>query len=378
MALTNLFRKFFESNKSGGFVLVLATAVSLFLANSTFSTAYRAFWLIEFWEHSLTHWINDGLMAIFFLLIGLELEREIYVGELSTVKKASLPLFGALGGMLLPAGIFLIFNFGTPSQAGIGIPMATDIAFAIGILSLLGNRVPVALKIFLTALAVIDDLGAILVIAFFYTNELSLIDLGISLGIFALLLVLNRLKIRNLILYLIGGIFMWYFMLHSGIHATITGILLAFAIPFGNGNEKSTSYILQDNLHKPVAFIILPLFALANTAIIIENDWQQSLMSVASIGIFLGLVLGKPIGIWVFCWCARKLHWASLPKGLKWTHIFGAGCLGGIGFTMSIFIALLAFDNPEMVDVAKISILFASLTAGIIGFTWLKIALKHS
>ena len=378
MALTNLFRKFFESNKSGGFVLVLATAVSLFLANSTFSTAYRAFWLIEFWEHSLTHWINDGLMVIFFLLIGLELEREIYVGELSTVKKASLPLFGALGGMLLPAGIFLIFNFGTPSAAGAGIPMATDIAFAIGILSLLGNRVPVALKIFLTALAVIDDLGAILVIAFFYTNELSLIDLGISLGIFALLLVLNRLKIRNLILYLIGGIFMWYFMLHSGIHATITGILLAFAIPFGNGNEKSTSYILQDNLHKPVAFIILPLFALANTAIIIENDWQQSLMSVASIGIFLGLVLGKPIGIWVFCWCARKLHWASLPKGLKWTHIFGAGCLGGIGFTMSIFIALLAFDNPEMVDVAKISILFASLTAVIIGFTWLKIALKHS
>ena len=171
---------------------------------------------------------------------------------------------------------------------------------------------------------------------------------------------------------------MWYFMLHSGIHATITGILLAFAIPFGNGSEKSTSYILQEKLHKPVAFIILPLFALANTAIIIENDWQQSLMSVASIGIFLGLVLGKPIGIWVFCWCARKLHWASLPKGLKWTHIFGAGCLGGIGFTMSIFIALLAFDNPEMVDVAKISILFASLTAGIIGFAWLKIAVKHS
>lgn len=206
-------------------------------------------------------------------MIGLELEREIYVGELTSIKHAALPIFGALGGMLVPAGIFMLFNFGTATQAGAGIPMATDIAFAIGILSLLGNKVPVSLKIFLTALAVIDDLGAIIVIAIFYTTSLSLVNLGIAIGILGLLGILNRLKIHNLAPYLIGGAVAWYFMLHSGVHATITGVILAFVIPFGDGGEKSPSYILQHFLHKPVAFIILPLFALANTCIAFGGDW---------------------------------------------------------------------------------------------------------
>src|SRR4249920_776029 len=241
MRVTKLFSEFFNSEKAGGLILVIVTILSLVLANSPWQTAYINFWNLEFSGHSIVHWINDGLMAIFFLLIGLELEREVYHGELSSIKNAALPIFGALGGMLIPAGIFLLFNFGTATQAGAGIPMATDIAFALGILSLLGNRVPTSLKVFLTALAVIDDLGAILIIAVFYTKTLLWTNLLIALGIFALLLVFNRLKIRNLIPYLIGGIAMWYFMLNSGVHATITGVLLAFAIPFGNRDEKSTS-----------------------------------------------------------------------------------------------------------------------------------------
>jgi NhaA family Na+:H+ antiporter len=268
MRTTKLFKSFFESEKSGGIVLIIATIASLMLANSAFSSTYINFWHTTIGNHSVEHWVNDGLMTIFFLLIGLELEREIYIGELSSLKNAMLPLVAAIGGMIVPALFYSFLNFGTNTQSGFGIPMATDIAFALGILSLLGNKVPTSLKVFLTALAVIDDLGAILIIAFFYTNELNVNSLLISLGIFALLLVFNRLKVRNLIPYLIGGVFMWYFMLNSGVHATITGVLLAFALPFGNGNKKSTSYLLQKALHFPVAFIILPIFALANTAML--------------------------------------------------------------------------------------------------------------
>ena len=321
-------------------------------------------------------WINDGLMAIFFLLIGLELEREIYDGELSDIKNASLPLFGALGGMMVPAGIYLFLNFGTPTQSGAGIPMATDIAFAIGILSLLGNRVPTSLKIFLTALAVIDDLGAIMVIAIFYTKSISFFHLGIAMGIWVVLLVLNRLKIRNLIPYLVGGFIMWYFMMQTGIHATITGVLVAFAIPFGNGNEKSTSYILQDFLHYPVAFFILPLFALANTCIALGDHLIPSLLHTNSIGIILGLVIGKPLGIVLFSLLGVSIGWCTLPGDLKWKNIVGAGFLGGIGFTMSIFITLLAFDDAAVIDYSKIAILVASLVAGCIGFFFLKATLK--
>lgn len=323
MKATQLYKDFFESEKSGGLVLIAFTLISLAIANSAFGNSYLHFWETTFAGHSIEHWINDGLMTIFFLLIGLELEREIYQGELSNIKDALLPIFGAIGGMIIPAAIFLLFNFGTETQSGAGIPMATDIAFALGILSLLGNRVPTSLKIFLTALAVIDDLGAIMIIAIFYTKALFWSNLIIALCIFAFLLILNRLKIRNLIPYLIGGVFMWYFMLHSGVHATITGVLLAFAIPFGNGGEKSTSYILQHFLHKPVAFIILPIFALANTAIVIGTDFTTIITQNYSIGIALGLIIGKPLGIITILFIAIKLGWCQLPNELSWKSILG-------------------------------------------------------
>jgi NhaA family Na+:H+ antiporter len=375
MRLTRLFTEFFESEKAGGLILVFVTLLSLLLANSPWQTEYLELWHFDFAGHSVVHWINDGLMTIFFLLIGLELEREIYQGELSDIKNAALPLFGALGGMLVPAGIFLLFNFGTATQSGAGIPMATDIAFAIGILSLLGNRVPVSLKIFLTALAVIDDLGAIIVIAVFYTSTISFVNLAIALGIMGFLFILNRKKVNNLIPYLVGGIAMWYFMLHSGIHATITGVLLAFVIPFGDGSKKSISYQLQHFLHKPVAFFILPLFALANTCIAVGDGWQNSLGHSNSLGIIVGLVIGKPLGIWLLSFIGVGLGLCVLPTGLKWKNIIGAGLLGGIGFTMSIFITLLAFEDSEVINNSKIAILIASSIAAILGFVTLKLTL---
>ncbi len=378
MRVTKLFKDFFDSEKSGGLVLIACTIISLAVANSTFGTDYHHFWQTQFQGHSIEHWVNDGLMAIFFLLIGLELEREIYIGELSKLKDALLPIFGAIGGMFVPAGLFLLFNYGTATQSGAGIPMATDIAFALGILSLLGNRVPTSLKVFLTALAVIDDLGAIIIIAIFYTTTLLWTNLFIALGIFALLLVFNRLKIRNLIPYLIGGVAMWYFMLHSGVHATITGVLLAFTIPFGNGDEKSTSYILQHFLHKPVAFIILPIFALANTAIVFSGDIAQTLTENNSLGIALGLIVGKPMGIFLLTFLAVSLGLCKLPTDLNWKSIFGVGLLAGIGFTMSIFISLLAFDNDTVINNSKLVILMSSLIAGTIGYFFLKITLTNT
>jgi NhaA family Na+:H+ antiporter len=376
MKETNLFKSFFESEKAGGIILIFATLFSLLFANSIFQTQYLQIWNVAIGNHSLVHWINDGLMTIFFLLIGLELEREVYIGELSTLKKAALPLFGALGGMVVPALIYLYFNFGTSTQSGAGIPMATDIAFAIGILSLLGNRVPTSLKIFLTALAVIDDLGAIIIIAVFYSSSISLLNLGIALGIMGFLFVLNRLKVNTLFPYIIGGILMWYFMLNSGVHATITGVLLAFVIPFGNGKKDTISYKLQHFLHKPVAFLILPLFALANTCIIINSDWYEGLTYSNSIGIILGLIIGKPIGIWLLSYLGVTLGLCILPKGLQWKNIFGAGILGGIGFTMSIFITLLAFSDSETIVGSKIAIVIASTIAAIIGYLILNLSLK--
>jgi NhaA family Na+:H+ antiporter len=377
MKETNLFKAFFESEKAGGIILIFATLFSLLLANSIFQIEYLQLWNYEIGNHSLVEWINDGLMTIFFLLIGLELEREVYVGELSSLKKASLPIIGALGGMVVPALIYLYFNFGTSAQSGAGIPMATDIAFAIGILSLLGNRVPTSLKIFLTALAVIDDLGAIIVIAIFYTTSISLLNLGIALGILGFLFILNRLKVNYLIPFLIGGILMWYFMLNSGVHATITGVLLAFVIPFGDGKKENISYKLQHFLHKPVAFIILPLFALANTCIVLNSNWYVGLSHSNSIGIILGLIIGKPLGIWLFSYLGVLIGIGILPKGLQWKNIFGAGILGGIGFTMSIFISLLAFNNDEDSINSKIAILIASTIAAIVGFIYLKFNLKR-
>jgi NhaA family Na+:H+ antiporter len=373
MKLTRLFNDFFHSEKSGGIILIFFTAVSLVLANSNVAESYQSIWNDEWAGHSVTHWINDGLMAIFFLMIGLELEREIYAGELSQLRQAALPMVAALGGMLLPAAIHLALNYGTQYQSGAGIPMATDIAFALGVLSLVGNRVSPALKVFLIALAVIDDLGAILVIAFFYTANIHWMNLTAALGVFAVLIMLNRLKVHHLIPYLLGGVAMWYFMLHSGVHATITGVLLAFAIPFGDGSERSPSFVLQQFLHRPVAFLILPIFALANTNLTIGTQWYESFLNTNSIGIILGLLIGKPVGIVAFSWVSVKMNIAQLPEEINFKQMFGAGILGGIGFTMSIFITLLAFDDHELIDGSKMSIMMASLVAGIFGFILLKI-----
>jgi NhaA family Na+:H+ antiporter len=376
MKPTRLFNEFFNSEKAGGILLIFCAIVSLLVTNSPIGLTYQHLWHSSLAGNSIEHWINDGLMAIFFLLIGLELEREIYIGELSKIKQASLPVVAALGGMIVPAGLFLVFNYGTPTQAGAGIPMATDIAFAIGILSLLGNRVPTALKVLLTALAVIDDLGAIIVIAIFYTDSLAFTNLFISLGILSFLFMLNRLKVYSLIPYILGGVVAWYFMLQSGVHATIAGVLLAFVIPFEDGGESSPSYRLQHFLHKPVAFIILPLFALANTSMMIESDWMQGLTQANSIGIFVGLIAGKPLGIFLFSFAAVTLSICSLPQGINWKHILGIGFLGGIGFTMSIFITLLAYNNPEQITQSKIAVLLASLISGVMGYLWLRLVLR--
>ena len=377
MKVTQVYKDFFESEKLGGLILLVCTITSLLLANSAFGESYHHFWLNEFSGKSIEYWINDGLMTIFFLLIGLELEREIYQGELSNIKDALLPIFAAIGGMAIPAGIYLAFNFDTVTQSGAGIPMATDIAFAIGILSLLGNRVPLSLKIFLTALAVIDDLGAILIIAIFYTKTILWSNLAMALGIFLFLYVLGKyFKVKNLLPYLIGGVFMWYFMKQSGVHATITGVLLAFAIPFGNGGTKSTSYILQHILHKPVAFIILPIFALANTAIVMNGNLAEVVTENYSLGVALGLVVGKPLGIFILTFLVVKIGWCQLPSDMNWKSVLGVGFLGGIGFTMSIFITLLAFDNPIIINNTKLIIVLSSLIAGVFGFLFLKITLK--
>jgi Na+:H+ antiporter, NhaA family len=355
-------------------ILICCTVLSLVVTN--IYPAYTGVWHVEVAGHHLVHWINDGLMAVFFLLIGLELEREVYIGELASLRNAMLPAAAALGGMVLPAAIYFVINANGGNTRGIGIPMATDIAFALGVLSLLGDRVPASLKIFLTALAVIDDLGAIMVIAVFYTQGLDSLYLGAALGIFAFLLVLNRLKVHVLWPYLASGVVMWYFMLHSGVHATITGVLLAFAIPFGNGDERSPSYKLQHFLHKPVAFIILPLFALANTSIPIGNDFYVMLGSSVSIGIMAGLLIGKPAGILLFSFASVKLRLGVLPENTTWKQIVGAGFLGGIGFTMSIFIGILAFDDAALIDESKIAVMIVSVVAGLIGLGWLKAVLK--
>jgi NhaA family Na+:H+ antiporter len=374
--LSLTFKRFFASNKSSGIVLIVCTLVSLLVANSPWGEGYQALWHLQFLGMSVEHWINDGLMAIFFLMVGLELEREMYNGELSDFRNALLPIFAALGGICVPALLHFSLNAGSPTQSGIGIPMATDIAFALGVLALLGSRVPASLKIFLTALAVIDDLCAIVVIALFYTNTLSMAYLAGALAVFVVLVCINRFaRVMALAPYLIGGALMWVLMLKSGIHATIAGVLLAFAIPFSprEDDQKSPSHRLEHALHVPTAFLILPLFALANTGIIIAAGWTEQLASPNSLGIFAGLMLGKPIGIFLFSFAAVSFGLCRLPLDLGWRHVLGAGMLGGIGFTMSIFITNLAFAGQAGdITASKITILLASLSAGVCGFLWLK------
>lgn len=373
--LSNTFNKFFDSEKSGGALLVICTIISLVIANSSISSDYSNLWQRHFGGLSIEHWINDALMSIFFLLIGLELERELYIGELSNFKNALLPIIAAIGGMIAPALIHFSLNIGTPTQDGIGIPMATDIAFALGVLAILGNRIPASLKVFIVAFAVIDDLGAIAIIAVFYTEQLSIWYVVSALAVWLSLIALNRLRVMALLPYLLGGMLMWFFMLKSGIHATIAGVMLAFAIPFSakDDDRASPSHNLEHFLHKPVAFIILPFFALANTGILVGPEWGQNLTKMNSLGITAGLIVGKPLGVTLFCFVAVASGICSLPPDLTWRHVFGAGLLGGIGFTMSIFISNLAFaGNAEMINASKIAILIASLVAGTFGFLWLK------
>jgi Na+:H+ antiporter, NhaA family len=377
MRLSKLFREFFESEKTSGLILIFCTIISLALTNF-FGDSYSSLWHETIFSKSLEFWINDGLMTIFFLLVGLEIEREIYRGELSGVKRAMLPIMGAIGGMLVPAIIPYVFNHGTTSQNGFGIPMATDIAFSLAILSLLGNRVPVALKIFLTALAIIDDLGAIIVIALFYSKTISFIYLGLAFLLFFLMLVLNRFRFHRSWVYLIIGIVMWFFMYRSGIHPTITGVLLAFALPFGSGNKKSSSYILQQRLHKPVAFVILPLFALANTAILLPSSIFTELTTSNSYGIIFGLLLGKPLGIFLFSVAGATMGLCSIPTDIKQRHLLWTGLLAGIGFTMSIFITLLAFNDETLVYGSKIAIIAGSILAGTVGYFGLRMTLKSA
>jgi NhaA family Na+:H+ antiporter len=357
-------------------LLIVCTVVSLLITNSIIGANYLYLWQIKVGGLSIEHWVNDLLMAIFFLLIGLELVRELKVGELSDIRNALLPIFAAIGGIVVPASIHFSLNRGTAAQSGIGIPMATDIAFALGVLALLGSRVPASLKVFLAALAVIDDLGAIIVIAVFYTAKLSTTYLFGAMVVFGILFLIKKMGVKSLAPYLLGGLVMWFCMLKSGVHATIAGVLLAFTIPSSasEDDEESPSYKLEHFLHKPVAFVILPIFALANTGIVLNSDALQNLAGTNSLGIIIGLFVGKPIGITLLSFIVVALGICRLPLDLNWKHVLGAGMLGGIGFTMSIFITNLAFTgNADAINTSKMSILAASLAAGIMGFLWLKL-----
>lgn len=417
--------RFVKNAAFPGILLIVVAIAAIIWANSSEGTVY-----FELWQNKITVgfgdailskplllWINDGLMAMFFFAIGLEIKREVIAGELSTWKKAAMPVFAALGGMILPSLIFILFNHGKPSANGWGIPMATDIAFSLGILALLGKRVPVSLKIFLTAFAIVDDLGAVLVIAFFYSSKIILSNVALGGLFLGIMVLMNWVGVRNKIAYAIPGILgIWLAFLLSGVHATIAGVLAAFVIPastkidktgfkqtlinLANGirvfKEKETPILskeeqqvvtairqtcehyepplqsLEHELHPWVIFLIMPVFALSNTGVLLGDSMLNAVTNPLGMGIVLGLVLGKPLGILLFSWLAYKMGMASLPENVKWTHILGVGLLGGIGFTMALFISSLAFRQTELIDNAKISILLASVIAGVAGYFVLK------
>ncbi len=424
------FESFIHAQTTTGMVLMLMTLLALILANSPLSEIYAGFFhtkvnlTVGSWQLSNTihHWINDGLMSIFFFIIGLEIKREILVGELSNIKVAILPILAAVGGMVFPALIYMYINHGEPGANGWGIPMATDIAFAISALVLLGKRVPTALVTFLVALAIVDDLGAVLVIATAYTDQINFLALELALVSFLVLVAFNRFGIHMILPYFIVGLFMWFFMLESGVHATIAGVIAALAIPskpklipssFSQKTKElidrydsfphSSNYLineeqkailnnikdridevgtpaarLEHDLHLPIALIIIPLFALANAGITIDfSSIGETILGHVSLGIIAGLILGKVLGIFGVSWLAIKLKIASLPKGSTMSQIFGVAFLGGIGFTMSIFVTDLAFTKtPELILQAKVGILAASLFAGVFGFLWLRFIAK--
>jgi NhaA family Na+:H+ antiporter len=417
--LLHPFQEFMQKEASGGILLLIFTAIALIWANSGYADSYKNLWQTEMTVGAgnliltkpLLLWINDGLMAVFFFVVGLEIKREVLVGELVSLKKASLPIMAAVGGMLVPALIYLGFNRSGPGASGWGIPMATDIAFALGVLALLGKRIPLGLKVFLTALAIVDDIGAVLIIALFYTASISWLSLAFGVGIFIILMIFNRMGVRHPLFYVVLGIGLWLAFLKSGIHATVAGVLLAMTIPCGARIEKKefiskSRAILYDferkasgqgciqegqqaalqaletgvqeveaplqriehTLHPWVAFFIMPLFAFANAGVTLGSDFVSLLTSPISIGIAVGLILGKQLGIMAFVWVGVKSKLAALPAGVNWRQIYGTSCLAGIGFTMSLFVAGLAFGNSQALSTAKIGILAASLLSGIIGW----------
>lgn len=381
--ILNPIAKFISKSTTGGIVLFITAILAIFLANSQWQDSYHHFWEHQFGFYfdgssylnlSLHHWINDGLMAIFFFVVGLELKREIISGELSQPKKALLPIVAAIGGMIFPALIFMIFNSGSESSHGWGIPMATDIAFALGVLYLLGDKIPLSLKVFLTALAIVDDLGAVLVIAFFYTEEINFLALGIGLGFLAFLFLCNKLGFRSKFLFLCIGIFgVWLPFLLSGVHATIAAVLVAFTIPATAKNDKiSPLESFEHSLHPFVSFIVMPIFALANAGVTFSSEIIANASSNVTLGVALGLLFGKVIGVFGVSSLLIKLKFAVMPDGMTNKSLFGVGLLASIGFTMSLFVTDLAFNNPEYELQAKLGIFAASLIGGILGFVILK------
>lgn len=417
---------FIQSEAFGGVLLIIATAIALIWVNSPFGESYGHLWHTHIsiglgdatLDKTLHHWINDGLMVIFFFVVGLEIKREVQVGELSTLRKAALPIAAAVGGMIVPALIYVGFNFGESSISGWGVPMATDIAFAIGIMALLGKKAPLSLKVFLTALAIVDDIGAVLVIAIFYSSDISFLYLALGLVTFGIMMFGNRMGVRGVAFYILLGIVgLWLPFLLSGVHATVAGVLGAFAIPtstridryqfrdnlqnlvgrFPQFRGESVRTLSEEQLHmlgdvkhsitqvQPplqklehglnpyVMYGIMPLFALANAGVVFTSDAMGALFqNPVSLGIFTGLLVGKVTGITAFSWVSAKLGLAELPKGSTWPQIMGAGLLAGIGFTMSLFITALAFEKEAVSDLAKMGILFASLVAGILGYIVIK------
>lgn len=426
------FQRFFRIEASGGIVLLAFTVIALVWANSPWGDIYNKLWHYKFTigvvgkfsiSKDILHWVNDGLMAIFFFVVGLEIKRELVAGELSSVKKASLPIAAAIGGMVVPAAVYVIINTNPSTEGGWGIPMATDIAFSLGILSLLGKRVPVALKVFLVAFAIVDDLGAILIIAMFYSEQIFWNYLFIALGLVLVLVAFNRMNIKSIPPYMAIGWVIWYLFLKSGIHPTIAGVLIAFTIPMKRsirlGRFKDTiqrnldSFCasptenskltlkhdqlaaidnmeaeilrvqspvqrLEHNMHKFVTYVVMPLFALTNAGVVLRSASIANVFSDLSGIIELSLVVGKMLGIFLFSWIAVKLGLASLPARVKWSHIISLGFLGGMGFTMSLFISNLAFSSEALLNPAKIGILTGSLIAGVIGYVSLYFTLQKN